>query len=757
VRVSHRLLPLAAALALVAPVAVTVAQAASHAGPAHHAAGAAKTEPGHGTDPTNLAACDDLDTSQCLLPFPNDWWTRPDPTTLTGRRVDFTTLAMPRNVAGIPINPSDYNELDGFSPGATIITHIPGVDTQAALAANHLVTQSNIGRYAAKHQRVVVIDAATGKRWPIWSEIDANAGSPAKSNLFIHPAVNFHYATRYIVAIRNLVDSHGVKITPTSQFRSYLNGTAAPSDPRRAHMTEIFRDLAAAGIRRKGLDIAWDFTVASSKSISGRLLAMRNQTFAGLGDTDLADLKVTGKSPKFHVASVTNYTKAQDPRIARKVVVDVTVPCYIWPTCSVPTALSQPLPSTVGDQLPVDEIPPGAGTGHFVLDGQGPYATPRLNSAPFQARVECNIPRQALRAHNPVRVRPSLYGHGLFGSAGEVDAGNVKDMSSRHAVMFCAPYWVGMAEGDIPNAVVALVDLSQFPLIADRMQQGVLDFLVVGRAMIHPNGFSSDPAFQLHGHSIIKTRRLYYDGNSQGGIYGGTVCSVLPDANRCVIGVTGMDYSMLLYRSSDFVQTESAAQSLANGDIPAYATPFEASYRDPAQRPLILDLIQMLWDRSDPNGYAAHMTTHPLPNTPKHHVLMQIAFGDHQVANVTAEAEARTIGAHVVWPALESKTRDPDTVDYWHLPRLTRFPYNGSALTVFDVGPVRTVDGQVAGTNAPPMTDTPNFSGVDPHEAPRATLCGQQQKSNFLWPHGLVTAPCGGPPYFAFGYHNAAY
>src|SRR3954467_9601804 len=96
------------------------------------AAGAATTEPGHGTDPTKPAACDPLDTSQCLLPFPSDWWTRPDPTALTGRRVDFTATAMPRNVAGKPIDNSDYNQLDGFSPGTTIITHVAGVDTAAA-------------------------------------------------------------------------------------------------------------------------------------------------------------------------------------------------------------------------------------------------------------------------------------------------------------------------------------------------------------------------------------------------------------------------------------------------------------------------------------------------------------------------------------------------------------------------------------------------------------------------------------------------
>jgi hypothetical protein len=149
------------------------------------------------------------------------------------------------------------------------------------------------------------------------------------------------------------------------------------------------------------------------------------------------------------------------------------------------------------------------------------------------------------------------------------------------------------------------------------------------------------------------------------------------------------------------------------------------------------------------------MTTNPLPNTPQHRVLMQVAFGDHQVTNVQADAEARTIGAAVVWPALESATRSPDVVPYWGIPRLTQFPYAGSAMTIFDSGPVRTENGEVVGTNAPPTTNTPNFSGTDPHGGPRATLCGQQQKADFLSPNGRVTAPCGGAPYFSKGYHDA--
>src|SRR5689334_24396512 len=49
---------------------------------------------------------------------------------------------------------------------------------------------------------------------------------------------------------------------------------------------------------------------------------------------------------------------------------------------------------------------------------------------------------------------------------------------------------------------------------------------------------------------------------------------------------------------------------------------FDTAYPDQSQRMLILDLVQTLWDRSDPDGYASHMRG-GLPNTPTHEVLLR--------------------------------------------------------------------------------------------------------------------------------------
>ena len=72
------------------------------------------------------------------MPFPNDWFTKDDPTSATGRRVDLTLPMMPRNVAGKPIEPQEWNRGDGFSAGAQILTLVPGMTKNSDLVPSGL-------------------------------------------------------------------------------------------------------------------------------------------------------------------------------------------------------------------------------------------------------------------------------------------------------------------------------------------------------------------------------------------------------------------------------------------------------------------------------------------------------------------------------------------------------------------------------------------------------------------------------------------
>jgi hypothetical protein len=636
------------------------------------------------------SSCDPLDPTACLLPFPNDLFTVPDPASPTGLRVHLDPAWMPANVLGTHIDPTEWNRQDGFSPGEPILVHVPGMDPEAS----GIPPVTDIGRSLAPDAPIVLLNTKTGQRTPYWAELDAHAsGQPDRQLLIIRPAVALREATRYIVALRGMRGSDGTPIPAPELFESYVEGHGTdPRDPRGTHMKRVLAELATAGVRPHELYLAWDFTVASAEGLTGRVLHMRDEAFQALD----------GRAPAFTVTQVTDFSPVQDARIARQIRGTVNVPSYLTGTGGPGSRLHYGVPG--GDGLPAT-----------------PDALPSPSGQPFAADFVCNIPRGA-SVDQPAHL--SLYGHGLLGSPTEINAGNVKQMSVDYDFMFCGTSWIGLSAADIGFAAQTFTDLSAFPSLPDRLQQSFLNFLYLGRAMVARDGFAANPAFQDgQGHPLLDLAGgLHYDGNSQGGINGGAVTAIAQDWTRSVLGVTGMNYSTLLQRSVDFAPF----QQILDGYYP-----------DKVDQQLIFALMQMLWDRGEADGYARHLTADPLPGTPVHHVLMHVAFGDHQVSPATAQVEARTIGARIHQPALAPGWSD-EVVPFWGISAIPAYPYDGSAMVVWNSGQAY----------APPPTNLapsgPQY-GLDPHEFPRAQPGAQRQKAVFLLT-GQVIDVCGGGP-----------
>src|SRR5438876_1604485 len=87
-------------------------------------------------------------SSKCMLPFPDEYYTKADPTSPTGRRIDFRELAMPTNAAGAPIEAAPYNVGDGFSPGSASTPKVPRTGPSADAAATVAAPSTAIGRSA---------------------------------------------------------------------------------------------------------------------------------------------------------------------------------------------------------------------------------------------------------------------------------------------------------------------------------------------------------------------------------------------------------------------------------------------------------------------------------------------------------------------------------------------------------------------------------------------------------------------------------
>src|SRR5581483_9401140 len=137
----------------------------------------------------------------------------------------------------------------------------------------------------AANAPVVLLDARTGQRIPYWAELDATDPDAATRALMIHPAYRLSDQTTYVVAVRDLVMSDGRPVAVPAGFAAMLRPSPPGGQPLRQRWFELrpaLRYLAAHGVAARGLDQAWEFTTASTLSLTGQVLHMRDQAFTAL-------------------------------------------------------------------------------------------------------------------------------------------------------------------------------------------------------------------------------------------------------------------------------------------------------------------------------------------------------------------------------------------------------------------------------------------------------------------------------------------
>ncbi len=641
--------------------------------------------------------CDFLDTRDCLLPFPSDTYTVDDPATGTGRRVALPQ-GMLANVDGQTVDPTAWNRNDGFSPNTPILAYVPGIDPDATA----LPTEGDIGFSLTDESATVIVDLDSGQLVPHWAEMDLRAQSDADRALILRPAISLPETHRFAVALRNIKNSAGENISPSIGFKVLRdnNPTTSPAvEERRNSYEPVFADLATAGVNRADLYLAWWFTVASADSLAGNVLSMRQDAFGRL-DGGAPSFTVTGSS-----------TDDLEEGIAKIVEGTFDIPNYL-------TEGGAP-----GSDLRLDPA-----TGRPVAEGS------------YTARFVCAVPETAVQNGEAI---PVVYGHGLLGSANEADSSQVQHTAAELNGLYCATDSIGLAREDIAFALEALSDISEFPSVPDRLQQALINTLFLGRLMVHIDGLGSAPEFQTSaGANMINTETAYYDGNSQGAILGGAATAIATDWTKASLGVGGMNYSTLLNRSVDFDR---------------YFVVLRDAYPSALDQQLAFGLIQMLWDRGETGGYVQHLTDRVYDRTPAKQVLMTVAFGDHQVANITTQNMARTLKIPMYRPALPiGSTIVPEP--FYGIDPIRSFPWTGSALFYWDSGTMAPPLGNItpimseryiAGCTGANADQAGSPRCADPHEDPRRQPQVIAQKKAFFQPEGVVTNVCRDQPCIA--------
>lgn len=590
-------------------------------------------------------------------------------------------------------------------------------------------------------------------------KLDTRVIPDAERSLTIRVGRNLKYRQRYIAALRSFKRADGSYIEAGANFRIFRDNQALAAplpnlSARRVVMEDIFSILGAAGVSRSELNQAWDFTIISQENLHERLLHMRDTSEALLGATGVPCYTVENYpnasdvgAPAFGLVSppytastcaagvlptpVPNNTgiATSTGDIVKTVSGTVAVPCFMTNNCAPGSRLNY-LPATAAGESP-----------QF-----GDNKPDQIPGSIFKANWQCRIPASATAA-NPARI--SLYGHGLLGGLGEVRSGHVSKMGSENNIIFCGMNWTGFATEDAGAAASVSADAAAFGPFIERQMQGHLNWIVLQELIVRPGGFINHPAFRTStactpvppatdcplykmDFDADGNGGMFYDGNSQGGIMAGAVVALSRRITHAVLGVPGMNYSILLRRSSDY-QLQEGQNPGVGATAMNYA--LEQSYPHDFDLAFIYSLSTMLWERTENAGFASNMTDKPLPNTPAHKFLLHPGFGDHQVSMWTNDIIARSGGMSVIRkmidPAVRYKTNDPvsGTVygpqkPYFGIPEITSFPFNGSALVVWDSG--------ASNVDNPPLYNAPPRTKQDPHEHVRRTPGARAMKSQFM-------------------------
>ena len=659
-------------------------------------------------DVSQAAYCDITQPAMCLFPFPNDYFTREDPETVTGKRVNLDRRAMPVNIEGAVMEPDEYNRNDGFSIGSALLTYVEGIDLEATGAAS----MTDMGRSLDTDAPVQLIHAATGERQLVWAELDQYPEDGEPRALAIRLGRALENGQRYIVVMQNLVNTEGGQIEPGDAFRVYQEG--APSDipeieSRREHFESLFSDLGDFGIDRNDLYLTWDFTTISTENTTARALHMR--------DTSLAAL--AGAAPEISIDSVMNNTPEQDASTGRVIEGTIAVPNFMNDAAAAPRS-------------------------NLNYDSNDPDALPMQFGGDGTVEVEflCTIPQEAFAdaADGDTDTQAVVFGHGLFGERDS--ARSLGLIGEETNAMFCAMDYWGMSIEDRIPAISLLQNLDLFPQMPDRLHQAFLNMIFLSEAIVHSDGFQALPAFQLDDSTtLFRTGSVQYYGISMGTVYGGALNALSPHFDYATLDVAGMNWSLIIRRSNLWETI--------------FGTFLETNYPDGLVRILGLGLAHMIWDRADSNGYANHITRNPLRGSKPSRVLFHNAIGDQILTETAGEYMHRSLGAHRHNPSIV-EGRHIAVEPYIGITSITTYPHEDNAVMYFDSGPL-----PIAGRDGTPLQRADNRGrnfgfpsgvyGYDTHGMPSGQPASWSQSAAF-WRTGHVIDVCGPRPCLGDGY-----
>jgi dienelactone hydrolase len=578
--------------------------------------------------------------TQTIAIFPSDRHTVADPAQLTGRRV---SLAMP----SCPTDPSGcddvmlLNQLDGFS-----------VNPRIAITFDGAIKIETVTRETA----FLVVLGPEGTAAPI--ALGQLVWDSEGKVLYARPERALRQSRIYgLVVTTRVLDAEGRRLRPAPDYLKPREGTGHD----RKVETQMWKAIAPAGL--KWADIA-AISLFTTQSVTTDLERMRAVLESRAPPTLTFDLASGGAASVYPRAGIQSIEFRRQVATTGMLLGDVIplalhlVPAtevraiafgrYRSPSFlsadrhipQVPTRMPYPQP-TVEEEIHVTLFIPEGGRPPagwpVAIFGHG-FTNDRNVIPPSIAGT--------LARNGFATIAINVVGHGA-GPDGTltitpVGAAPVVLPSGGRGLDLNDDKQIGLSEG-----VSARVGTPLQPLGSrDGLKQTVADLMQLVRAIRRGVDVDGD------GQPDLDREKIYYFGQSFGGIYGTLLLAVEPRIRAGVLNVPGgpiieIGRQAAAFRPSVITALQSRTPSLMNGEkdfVEAIPLPGEPSVKGPPAGALDIqeyfDRVEWLSQPANPVAFAPYLIQAPPGGQPRA-VMYQWAVGDRTVPNPTTESLLR--------------------------------------------------------------------------------------------------------------------
>ena len=542
--------------------------------------------------------CDNTNPDHCLLPFPSSAFLDPDSGTATGYRLDIDGQAIPDSASASSEDFHLLDNKDGHSPSTQIFTTFSSLPDISGLA-----TQDSIPSSVLPIHNSLVLNMDTGQIVEHWVEISSRTQEDEATLVHVRTLRGLDHNAQYAVAFRNLIDGNGEHVEPFQGFKALRDGSITDNqqiESLRSSYESMFSSLSEIGYDRQNLTSAWWFHTASSQSIMGDIISMRNNATQLLGEDGIG----------CNITAV-NENYAEDNTTLRRISGTITTPHYLESTYP-------PTPMTRSE------------------DG-----SPRFN---FLTEVvfTITIPKSAADDSKPAPL--VVLGHGFMGD-GEGMVTEARGWANEYGFATIGTDFKGWSsDGDFGAYTFAFLNPNYLQHQSERLQQSLINNLAM---IITIKGVCSDlPEFYHNGVNLVDTTDIDYMGVSLGAIRGPSMLSLIPEIDRGVLWVGGSSFSFIAERSTQYTQFEGLFSS-------------SLAYESTMDRSILIALMQSMWDTTEPETYLPFVDGGMEGELHPYEILYVVSINDAQVTTLSADRASRTSGI----PVLSNSTYHPYGVE----------------------------------------------------------------------------------------------